>query len=81
MCVYQDSIIIFDFDVFFGLMVLVVMDDLVCVWDLNVGCCIGFLDGYIVLVCVFQVEDNFLVIGFMDVIIWFWDFSKVYYDL
>lgn len=79
-CVYQDIIIVIDFDVLFGIFVSVVFDDMVKVWDLNVGCCIGSLEGYMVFVRILQVEDNILVIGFVDVIIKFWDFSRFDYD-
>ncbi|KAI1335823.1 mitochondrial division protein [Xylariaceae sp. FL0016] len=77
---HVDNITAVDFDVPFGTMVSSAMDDTVKVWDLNVGRCIGKLEGHTASVRALQVEDNILATGSMDATIRLWDLSKAHYD-
>ncbi|TDZ17336.1 Mitochondrial division protein 1 [Colletotrichum orbiculare MAFF 240422] len=77
---HQDTITALDFDLPFGKMVTSAMDDSVKVWDLNMGRCIGVLEGHTASVRTLQVEDNFLATGGVDATIRLWDLSKAHYD-
>ncbi|KAI1470352.1 mitochondrial division protein 1 [Daldinia caldariorum] len=77
---HADNITTLDFDVPFGTLVTASMDDLVKVWDLNAGRCIGLLEGHTASVRALQVEDNILATGSMDATIRLWDLSKAHYD-
>lgn len=77
---HQDTITALDFDAPFGTMVTAGLDDLVRVWDLNAGRCIGNLEGHTASVRVLQVEDNILATGSTDATIKLWDLSKSDYD-
>ncbi|KAI8628303.1 mitochondrial division protein [Xylariaceae sp. FL1651] len=77
---HADNITALDFDVPFGTMVSASLDDAVKVWDLNVGRCIGSLEGHTASVRALQVEDNILVTGSADATIRLWDLSKAHYD-
>src|SRR2546421_6522562 len=43
---HNDMVTAMDFDVPFGTMVTAALDDTVRVWDLNMGRCMGFLEGH-----------------------------------
>lgn len=77
---HGDNISALDFDVPFGTMVSAGLDDMVKVWDLNAGRCIGVLEGHIASVRTLQLEDNFLATGGADATIRLWDLSKAHYD-
>ena len=77
---HNDTITALDFDVPFGTMVTSALDDTVRVWDMNVGRCIGLLEGHTASVRTLQVEDNILATGSMDATIRLWDFSKAHYE-
>ncbi|KAI1291491.1 mitochondrial division protein [Xylaria venustula] len=77
---HADQITALDFDVPFGTMVSASLDDTVKVWDLNVGRCIGSLEGHTASVRALQVEDNILVTGSADATVRLWDLSKAHYD-
>jgi mitochondrial division protein 1 len=77
---HGDNITAIDFDVPFGTMVSAGLDDMVKVWDLNAGRCIGVLEGHIASVRALQLEDNFLATGGADATIRLWDLSKAHYD-
>lgn len=77
---HADNITALDFDVPFGTMVTSGMDDLVKVWDLNAGRCMGILEGHTASVRILQVEDNILATGGKDATIRLWDLSKAHYD-
>lgn len=77
---HDDAITALDFDVPFGTMVTAALDDTVRVWDMNVGRCIGFLEGHTASVRALQVEDNIVATGSMDATIRLWDLSKARYD-
>ncbi|ORY64986.1 putative mitochondrial fission protein [Pseudomassariella vexata] len=77
---HADTINSHDFDVPFGTMVTSGMDDMVKVWDLNAGRCIGTLEGHTASVRALQVEDNFVATGGVDATIRLWDLSKARYD-
>ncbi|KAL8812269.1 MAG: hypothetical protein Q9223_001204 [Gallowayella weberi] len=76
---HNDMITALDFDVPFGTMVTAALDDTVRVWDLNVGRCIGLLEGHHASVRCLQVEDNIVATGSMDASIRLWDLSKADY--
>ena len=76
---HNDMISALDFDAPFGTMVTSALDDTVRVWDLNLGRCIGFLEGHHASVRCLQVEDNLVATGSMDASIRLWDLSKVDY--
>ncbi|KAL8924575.1 MAG: hypothetical protein Q9172_002609 [Xanthocarpia lactea] len=77
---HNDIITALDFDVPFGTMVTAALDDTVRVWDLNLGRCIGLLDGHHASVRCLQVEDNIVATGSMDASIRLWDLSKADYS-
>ena len=76
---HNDMITALDFDAPFGTMVTSALDDTVRVWDLNVGRCIGLLEGHHASVRCLQVEDNIVATGSMDASIRLWDLSKADY--
>ena len=76
---HNDMITALDFDAPFGTMVTSALDDTVRVWDLNLGRCIGLLEGHHASVRCLQVEDNLLATGSMDASIRLWDLSKAKY--
>ncbi|KAL8879443.1 MAG: hypothetical protein Q9198_002940 [Flavoplaca austrocitrina] len=77
---HNDIITALDFDVPFGTMVTAALDDTVRVWDLNLGRCIGLLEGHHASVRCLQVEDNIVATGSMDASIRLWDLSKAEYS-
>ena len=77
---HNDMITALDFDAPFGTMVTSALDDTVRVWDLNVGRCIGLLEGHHASVRCLQVEDNFVATGSMDASIRLWDLNKAEYS-
>lgn len=77
---HNDMITALDFDAPFGTMVTSALDDTVRVWDLNLGRCIGFLEGHHASVRCLQVEDNLVATGSMDASIRLWDLSKAEYS-
>lgn len=77
---HNDMITALDFDAPFGTMVTSALDDTVRVWDLNVGRCIGLLEGHHASVRCLQVEDNIVATGSMDASIRLWDLSKAEYS-
>ncbi|KAK9771223.1 putative Mitochondrial division protein 1 [Seiridium cardinale] len=77
---HSDAVTALDFDVPFGTMVSAGIDDMVKVWDLNAGRCIGVLEGHIASVRALQLEDNYLATGGADATIRLWDLSKAHYD-
>lgn len=76
---HNDMITALDFDAPFGTMVTSALDDTVRVWDLNLGRCIGLLEGHHASVRCLQVEDNVVATGSMDASIHLWDLSKAEY--
>ncbi|KAM5431779.1 Mitochondrial fission protein [Microsporum ferrugineum] len=76
---HNDMIAALDFDVPFGTMVSAALDDTVRVWDLNLGRCMGFLEGHHASVRCLQVEDNIVATGSMDASIRLWDLSRAKY--
>ncbi|KAF2645939.1 mitochondrial division protein-like protein 1 [Massarina eburnea CBS 473.64] len=76
---HHDSITALDFDAPWGTLVTAALDDTVRVWDLNVGRCIGMLEGHLSSVRCLQVEDNIVATGSMDASIRLWDLSKAEY--
>lgn len=76
---HNDMITAVDFDAPFGTMVTSALDDTVRVWDLNLGRCIGLLEGHHASVRCLQVEDNMVATGSMDASIRLWDLSKAEY--
>lgn len=77
---HNDMITALDFDVPFGTMVTSALDDTVRVWDLNLGRCIGLLEGHHASVRCLQVEDNLVATGSMDASIRLWDLSRADYS-
>lgn len=77
---HQDSITTMDFDAPFGTLVTSALDDTIKVWDLNVGQCIGNLEGHTASVKTLQVEDNICATGSVDATIRLWDLSRARYD-
>ena len=77
---HNDTITALDFDMPFGTMVTSALDDTVRVWDLNLGRCMGFLEGHTASVRCLQVEDNFVATGSMDATIRLWDLSQTKYE-
>lgn len=77
---HNDMVTALDFDAPFGTMVTAALDDTVRVWDLNVGRCIGLLEGHHASVRCLQVEDNIVATGSMDASIRLWDLSKADYS-
>ncbi|EDN02424.1 conserved hypothetical protein [Histoplasma mississippiense (nom. inval.)] len=76
---HNDMVSAIDFDVPFGTMVSAALDDTVRVWDLNLGRCMGFLEGHHASVRCLQVEDNLVATGSMDASIRLWDLSRAKY--
>lgn len=76
---HNDKITALDFDAPFGTMVTAALDDTVRVWDLNLGRCIGLLEGHQASVRCLQVEDSIAATGSMDASIRLWDLSKADY--
>lgn len=76
---HNDMITALDFDAPFGTMVTSALDDTVRVWDLNLGRCIGLLEGHQASVRCLQVEDNIVATGSMDASIRLWDLSRAEY--
>lgn len=77
---HNDMITALDFDAPFGTMVTSALDDTVRVWDLNLGRCMGLLEGHHASVRCLQVEDNIVATGSMDASIRLWDLSKAQYS-
>lgn len=77
---HNDCITSIDFDIPFGTMVTAALDDTVRVWDLNLGRCIGHLEGHTASVRCLQVEDNIVATGSMDASIRLWDLSRAKYE-
>lgn len=77
---HNDMITALDFDAPFGTMVTSALDDTVRVWDLNLGHCIGLLEGHQASVRCLQVEDNIVATGSMDASIRLWDLSQAEYS-
>ena len=77
---HNDMITALDFDAPFGTMVTSALDDTVRVWDLNLGRCIGLLEGHHASVRCLQVEDHMVATGSMDASIRLWDLSKAEYS-
>lgn len=77
---HNDMITALDFDAPFGTIVTSALDDTVRVWDLNLGRCIGLLEGHQASVRCLQVEDNLVATGSMDASIRLWDLSKAEYS-
>ena len=77
---HNDMITALDFDAPFGTMVTAALDDTVRMWDLNLGRCIGLLEGHHASVRCLQVEDSIVATGSMDASIRLWDLSKADYQ-
>ncbi|ERF74360.1 Mitochondrial division protein 1 [Endocarpon pusillum Z07020] len=77
---HNDCITSLDFDMPFGTMVTAALDDTVRVWDLNLGRCMGLLEGHTASVRCLQVEDNIVATGSMDASIRLWDLSRAKYE-
>ena len=77
---HNDMITSLDFDVPFGTMVTSALDDTVRVWDLNLGRCIGMLEGHQASVRCLQMEDSIVATGSMDASIRLWDLSLAEYS-
>jgi mitochondrial division protein 1 len=77
---HNDQITALDFDMPFGTMVTAALDDTVRVWDLNLGRCMGFLEGHTASVRCLQIEDNILATGSLDATIRLWDLSRAKYE-
>jgi mitochondrial division protein 1 len=77
---HNDCITSLDFDLPFGTLVTAALDDTVRVWDLNLGRCMGFLEGHTASVRCLQMEDNIVATGSMDASIRLWDLSKARYE-
>jgi division protein 1 len=77
---HNDALTALDFDIPFGTMVTAALDDTVRVWDLNLGRCMGFLEGHTASVRCLQVEDNIVATGSMDASIRLWDLSRAKYE-
>ena len=76
---HNDMITALDFDAPFGTMVSSALDDTVRVWDLNLGRCIGLLEGHQASVRCLQTEDELVATGSMDASIRLWDLSQAEY--
>lgn len=77
---HNDVITALDLDAPFGTMVTASLDDTVRVWDLNLGRCMGFLEGHTASVRCLQVEDNIVATGSLDATIRLWDLSRSSYE-
>lgn len=76
---HNDMITALDFDAPFGTLVSAAFDDTIRVWDLNIGRCIGLLEGHQASVRCLQVEDSIVATGSMDASIRLWDLSRADY--
>ena len=77
---HNDQITALDFDMPFGTMVTAALDDTIRVWDLNLGRCMGLLEGHTASVRCLQVEDNIVASGSLDATIRLWDLSRAKYE-
>lgn len=77
---HNDIVTALDFDAPFGTMISASLDDTVRVWDLNLGRCMGFLDGHTASVRCLQVDDNVVATGSQDATIRLWDISRAKYE-
>ncbi|EXJ94067.1 mitochondrial division protein 1 [Capronia coronata CBS 617.96] len=77
---HNDIIAALDFDQPFGTMISAALDDTVRVWDMNLGRCMGFLEGHTASVKCLQVEDNIVATGSLDATIRLWDLSRAKYE-
>ena len=77
---HNDVITALDFDMPFGTMVTAALDDTVRLWDLNLGRCMGFLEGHTASVRCLQIEDQILATGSLDATIRLWDLSHAKYE-
>ncbi|RMD45096.1 hypothetical protein DV735_g41, partial [Chaetothyriales sp. CBS 134920] len=77
---HNDTITALDFDAPFGTMVTAALDDTVRVWDLNLGRCMGFLEGHTASVRCLQVDDSLVATGSRDATIRLWDLSRARYE-
>lgn len=77
---HNDVITALDFDAPFGTMITSSLDDTVRVWDLNLGRCMGFLEGHTASVRCLQVEENVVATGGLDATIRLWDISRAKYE-
>lgn len=77
---HNDIVTALDFDMPFGTMITAALDDTVRVWDLNLGRCMGFLEGHTASVRCLQVEDNIVATGSLDATIRLWDLSQAKYE-
>jgi mitochondrial division protein 1 len=77
---HNDAVTAIDFDQPFGTMITAALDDTVRVWDLNLGRCMGFLEGHTASVRCLQVEDNIVATGSLDATIRLWDLSRAKYE-
>lgn len=77
---HSDVITALDFDIPFGTMVSASLDDTVKVWDLNLGRCMGLLEGHTASVRCLQVEETIVVTGSLDATVRLWDLSKASYE-
>lgn len=77
---HNDVITALDFDMPFGTLVTAALDDTVRVWDLNLGRCMGFLEGHTASVRCLQVEDNIVATGGLDATVRLWDLSRAKYE-
>ena len=76
---HNDIITALDFDAPFGTMVSSAFDDTVRVWDLNLGRCIGLLEGHQASVRCLQIDENMIATGSMDASIRLWDLNQIEY--
>jgi division protein 1 len=76
---HSDAITALDFDAPFGTLVTAGLDDVVSVWDLNAGRCIGQLEGHLSSVRCLQVDDEIVATGSTDASIRLWDLSNAHY--
>ena len=74
---HTDSLAALDFDVPYGTMVTSALDDTVRVWDLNLGRCVGLLEGHQASVRCLQVDEQRVATGSMDASIRLWDLGQV----
>lgn len=77
---HNDIVTALDFDAPFGTMVTASLDDTLRVWDLNLGRCMGFLEGHTASVRCLQVDENVVATGSLDATIRIWDISRAKYE-
>lgn len=77
---HAEIITALDFDAPFGTMVTASLDDTVKVWDLNLGRCMGMLEGHTASVRCLQVEESIVATGSLDATVRLWDLSKASYE-